>query len=118
MKVWRDIEEKGLEIIRRASIFLAALAIKQNSSHIAIEILSTIKEARYMHVRCLKIVAYTDLKRFTDIVPLIRSSLEQDRPNGRKECFFNDVVCIQSTTFLAKKLRTIHCHIICVIFLD
>lgn len=57
-----------------------------------------------MHVRCLKIVAYTDLKRFTDIVPIIRSSLEQDKPNGRKEYFFNDVVCIQSTTFFSKEI--------------
>lgn len=101
MKVWREIEEKGLEVIRRASIFLAALAIKQDSPHIAIEILSTIKEGRYMHVRCLKVLAYTDLKRFIDIVPIIRSSLEQDKPNAKKENFFSDVVCIQSTTFLA-----------------
>ncbi|XP_071567711.1 pentatricopeptide repeat-containing protein 2, mitochondrial [Temnothorax nylanderi] len=92
LKVWREIDEKGYMIMRRATTFLAALAIKQNLSHIAIEILSSIKEARYIHIRCLKIVAYTDLKRFTEIVPILRASLEHDRPNSKKECYFRDVI--------------------------
>lgn len=80
--------------MRRATTFLAALAIKQNSSHIAIEILSSLREARYIQIRCLKILAYTDLKRFTEIVPMFRASLEHDRPNAQKESYFIDVVCI------------------------
>lgn len=96
MKVWREIEEKGYMIMRRATTFLAALAIKQNSPHIATEILSSVKEARYMLVRCLKVLAYTDLNRFTEIVPILRSSLEHDRPNGVKEAYFGDIVCIYS----------------------
>jgi len=95
LKLWKELEEKGHMIMRRATTFLAALAIKQNSSHIAIEILSTIKEARYIDIRCLKVLAYTDLKRFTEIVPILRTSLEHDRPNAQKECYFRDVVCIQ-----------------------
>lgn len=79
--------------MRRASTFLTALAINQNSSHIAIEILTTIKESRYIDVRCLKVLAYADLKRFTEIVPLFRKSLEADRPNIHKESYFRDVVC-------------------------
>lgn len=80
--------------MRRATSFLAALAIKQNAPHIAIEILSSIREARYIQIRCLKIVAYTHLQRYTDIVPILRTTLEHDRPNTLKEVYFTDVVCI------------------------
>lgn len=96
MKAWKEVEEKGYMVMRRATTFLAALAIKQNSPHIAIEILSSIREARYMLVRCLKVSAFTDLNRFTEIVPILRSSLEHDRPTTVKEAYFSDVVCIYS----------------------
>ncbi|XP_012216791.1 pentatricopeptide repeat-containing protein 2, mitochondrial [Linepithema humile] len=92
LTLWKELNEKGCQIMRRASTFVAALAIKQNSPHIAIEILSTLKEARYIDVRCLKVVAYTDLKRFTEIVPILRASIEHDRPHLRKECYFVDVI--------------------------
>ncbi|EFN61442.1 Pentatricopeptide repeat-containing protein 2 [Camponotus floridanus] len=92
LKVWREINDKGFTFMRRASTFLTALAINQNSSHIAVEILTTIKESRYIDVRCLKVLAYADLKRFTEIVPLFRKSLEVDRPNIQKESYFTDVI--------------------------
>ncbi|KYQ58166.1 Pentatricopeptide repeat-containing protein 2 [Trachymyrmex zeteki] len=92
LKIWKELDDKGYMIMRRATTFLAALAIKQNSSHIAIEILSSLREARYIQIRCLKILAYTDLKRFTEIVPMFRASLEHDRPNAQKESYFIDVI--------------------------
>ncbi|KAL0112827.1 hypothetical protein PUN28_012234 [Cardiocondyla obscurior] len=92
LNLWRELDEKGLIIMRRATTFLAALAIKQNAAHIAIEILGTLREARYIHIRCLKVVAYTKLKRFTEIVPILRASLEHDRPNAQKENYFKDVI--------------------------
>ncbi|KYM94058.1 PREDICTED: pentatricopeptide repeat-containing protein 2, mitochondrial-like [Cyphomyrmex costatus] len=92
LKLWKELDEKGHIIMRRATTFLSALAIKQNSPHIAIEILSTIREARYIQIRCLKVVAYTNLKRFTEIVPILRASLEHDRPNAPKEGYFKDVI--------------------------
>lgn len=92
LNVWREINDKGFIFIRRASTFLTALAINQNASHIAIEILTTIKESRYIDVRCLKVLAYANLKRFTEIVPLFRKSLEVDRPNIQKESYFKDVI--------------------------
>jgi len=92
LKNWREIQEKGHIIMRRATTFLAALAIKQNSPHIAVEILTSVKEARYIHIRCLKVLAYTELKRFTEIVPILRASLEYDRPNANKESYFRDVI--------------------------
>lgn len=91
--------------MRRASTFLTALTLKQNASHIAIEIVTSIKEARYIDVRCLKVAAYTDLKRFTEIVPTFRASLEQDRPNAMKECYFKDVVCIKFETYSIQSIN-------------
>lgn len=92
LHLWKEIDEKGHTIMRRATSFLAALAIKQASPHIAVEILSSIRMARYIHVRCLKVSAYTDLNRFTEIVPILRASLEHDRPNVNKESYFGDVI--------------------------
>ncbi|XP_029177136.1 pentatricopeptide repeat-containing protein 2, mitochondrial-like [Nylanderia fulva] len=92
LDLWREINDKGFTFMRRASTFLTALAIKQNSPHIAIEIVTSMRESRYIDVRCLKVLAYTDLKRFTEIVPIFRTSLEFDRPNTQKESYFKDVI--------------------------
>lgn len=94
LNIWKELNEKGYEFLRKATTFLTALAIKQNAPHIAIEIISTIRMVRYIDVRCLKIVAYTELKRFTEIVPILRMSLENDRLTAPKESYFQDVVCI------------------------
>ncbi|XP_072746083.1 pentatricopeptide repeat-containing protein 2, mitochondrial [Anoplolepis gracilipes] len=92
LNLWKEINDKGIPILRRASTFLTALALNQNSVHIAIEILSAIRESRYIDIRCLKVLAYTALKRFTEIVPIFRKSLEFDNPNGQKEKYFKDVI--------------------------
>jgi len=92
LDLWREMNDKGFKFMRRASTFLTALAIKQNSPHIAIEIVTSMRESRYIDVRCLKVLAYTDLKRFTEIVPILRTSLEFDRPNAHKETYFKDVI--------------------------
>jgi len=86
--------QKGYEFMRKTTTFLAALAIKQDAPHIAIEIMSTIRVSRYIDVRCLKVMAYTELKRFTEIVPILRMSLENDK-EVLKEAYFYDVVYIQ-----------------------
>ncbi|XP_050460443.1 pentatricopeptide repeat-containing protein 2, mitochondrial-like [Cataglyphis hispanica] len=92
LNLWKEIKDKGFTFMRRASTFLIALAINQNSSHIAIEILTSIREARYIDIRCLKVLAFADLKRFTEIVPIFRKSLEFDNPNVMKEKYFKDVI--------------------------
>lgn len=94
LNIWKELNDKGFTFMRRASTFLIALAINQNASHIAIEILTTIRESRYIDVRCLKVLAYAEMKKFTEIVPLFRKSLELDKPNLHKESYFKDVVCI------------------------
>ncbi|EFN89107.1 Pentatricopeptide repeat-containing protein 2 [Harpegnathos saltator] len=92
LDIWKDLIGKGFVFMRRAATFLTALAINQNMPHIAIEIVTSIKESRYIDIRCLKVSAYTELKRFTEIVPIFRTSLEYDRPNSQKECYFKDVI--------------------------
>lgn len=104
--------------MRRATAFLAALAIKQNAPQIAIEILSTIREARYIQIRCLKVLAYTDLQRFTEIVPIFRTTLEYDRPDALKEVYFKDVVCIYYKVFIQQHNVCTYCHILSALYLQ
>ncbi|XP_050456747.1 pentatricopeptide repeat-containing protein 2, mitochondrial-like isoform X2 [Cataglyphis hispanica] len=92
LNLWNEINAKGFTFQRRASTFLAALAINQDSSHIAIEILTSIKEVRYIDIRCLKVMAFKNLKRFTAIVPIFKKSLDFDKLNVRKEKYFRDVI--------------------------
>ncbi|KAL6418765.1 hypothetical protein ACFW04_011803 [Cataglyphis niger] len=92
LNLWNEINAKGFTFQRRASTFLAALAINQDSSHIAIEILTSIKKVRYIDIRCLKVMAFKDLKRFTEIVPIFKKSLDFDKPNVQKEKYFRDVI--------------------------
>ncbi|XP_032686668.1 pentatricopeptide repeat-containing protein 2, mitochondrial-like isoform X2 [Odontomachus brunneus] len=91
LSIWKEFINDEY-YVRRATSLLAALAINQNMAHIAIEIITTIRQARYIDVRCLKVAAYTNLKRFTEIVPIFRTSLDQDKPNNQKECYFKDVI--------------------------
>ena len=105
--------------MRRATTFLSALAINQNSPHIAIEILSTIKEVRYIHIRNLKVLAYTNLKRFTEIVPIFRASLERDRSYAPKENYCKDVVCILFIQFLfSNYVYVIYMHVLFLLYLQ
>jgi len=98
LDIWTDVTRKGYELMRKTITFLTALAVKQNAPDIAIEIISTIRRSRYIDVRCLKVMAYTDLKKFTEIVPILRMSLEDDTRDV-KEVYFYDVVCIQFILF-------------------
>jgi pentatricopeptide repeat domain-containing protein 2 len=95
LDIYKEIVQKEFKWASRKSIvFLAALAIKQNVPHIAVEIISTIRPSRYIDVKCLKIMAYADLKKFDETVPILRMSLENDQSTV-KDIFFYDVVCIQ-----------------------
>lgn len=77
--------------IRKVITFLAGLALKQNSPEIALELLSLIK-TRYIDSRCLKILTYSKLNRFNDVMFLLKKSLEGNYKI--KETYFSDVVCI------------------------
>lgn len=77
---------------RRAISLLATLAIKQGAPHVALEILSNIKNIRTIDVRCIKLLAYTHLEKFVEIIPVLRRTFEYLTPDGRKEVYFYDVI--------------------------
>lgn len=78
--------------MRKATTFAAALAINQNAPHIAMEILSGVKQQNYMTVRNLKAIALTDLGRPDDVLPILRSVLEIDDPTQKKHTFTEEVL--------------------------
>lgn len=80
--------------MRRTATFIAGLALKQNSPHIALEIVSTLREQQYLTVRNIKTQAYAELDRPEDAIPILRSILEIDdvAGGGIKQTFVRDVV--------------------------
>lgn len=81
--------------MRRAATFAAGLAIAQNASDVALEILSTVRQQNYMTVRNLRVLALSQLGRADDTLPILRSVLEMNDPNvQRMHTFTCDVVSI------------------------
>lgn len=91
-KLWSEILENGHQPMRRAIAFAAALAVSQNSPHIAIEIISSLQKHNYVTLRNLKVLALTDLGRFEDVLPLLRSVLEMDGRSNIKHTYCEDVI--------------------------
>lgn len=92
LDLWKEVTAQGIHFQRRGITFICGLAINQNAAYIATEILSTIREPRYIDIRCLKVLAYAKMDKFMEIIPIFRSSLEYDRPHTRKEFYFSDVI--------------------------
>ncbi|KAH0946335.1 hypothetical protein HN011_003157 [Eciton burchellii] len=89
LDMYKEMLQKDFKWTRKTLTFLAALAIKQNVPHIAVEIISTIRMSRYIDVRCLTIMAYADLKKFDEIVSILRMSLDDQTV---KDIYFYDVI--------------------------
>lgn len=49
------MNERGHLPLRRATVFMAALALNQNNPHASLEIISTLPNQQYVHVRCIKV---------------------------------------------------------------
>ncbi|XP_046403945.1 pentatricopeptide repeat-containing protein 2, mitochondrial-like [Ischnura elegans] len=92
MNVWKKMLELGHTPVRRAITFAAALAVNQNSPHVAIEILSCTQQPNYVTVRNLKIAALADLGRVEDAFPILRNVIETDVPDQKKQTFSKDVL--------------------------
>ncbi|XP_071454606.1 pentatricopeptide repeat-containing protein 2, mitochondrial-like [Hetaerina americana] len=91
MNAWKKMLELGHTPVRRAVTFAAALAINQNSPHIALEILSCTQHPNYITVRNLKVAALADLGRASDALPILRHIIETDVPEQTKQTFTMDV---------------------------
>lgn len=53
--LWAKLQEAGHEPMRKAVTFAAALAINQQASHIALEILADVTRQNYVSIRNLKV---------------------------------------------------------------
>lgn len=100
-KLWNEQQEAGHNPIRKTITFFAANAINQNSPHIALEVITSVRNQSYVTLRNLKVVALCDLGRIQDALPLLRSVLSYDKPSSNnvisKQTYCRDVV----STFLA-----------------
>ena len=78
--------------MRKSVTFLAGLALNQNAPHIALEVISSVKQQNYMTVRNIKAQALADLGRYEDVLPILRAVLEIDNPLDQKHTFSEDVI--------------------------
>jgi pentatricopeptide repeat domain-containing protein 2 len=94
--LWNDQQEAGHSPIRKTITFFAANAINQNSPHIALEVITSVRNQTYVTLRNLKVVALCDLGRIEDALPLLRSVLSVDQPLSggpiTKQTYCRDVV--------------------------
>lgn len=91
-KLWKDLAEVGHIPMRKAATFAAGLALEQNAPDIALEILSTIKDQFYVTVRNLKVMAYAELDRPGNAIPILRNSLNGDDPVFKKRTFIKKAI--------------------------
>lgn len=95
-KLWSDQQEAGHSPIRKTITFFAANAINQNSPHIALEVITSVRNQSYVTLRNIKVVALCDLGRIFDALPLLRSVLSVDQPMSGgpvvKQTYCRDVI--------------------------
>lgn len=95
-KLWSEQQEAGHSPIRKTITFFAANAINQNSPHIALEVITSVRNQLYVTLRNIKVVALCDLGRIIDALPLLRSVLSLDQPMSSgpvvKQTYCRDVI--------------------------
>lgn len=85
--LWKEATSAGALPVRRAVAFFAALALKQNSPHVALEVVANLRQHHYITIRTIKVLALAQLKRFDDAFPIVRAVLELDNPMANKQTF-------------------------------
>lgn len=76
-QLWKELNDVGHIPMRKATTFAAALALAQNEPHVALEIVGTVRQQSYMTVRNIRVLALAQLGRADDVLPVLRSVLEQ-----------------------------------------
>ncbi|OQV19730.1 putative Pentatricopeptide repeat-containing protein 2, mitochondrial [Hypsibius exemplaris] len=82
-------------VMRKAVAYAADLALKNNDAAGCLEMLTIAQNQSYVTIRNLKALALTRLDRLDDVLPIMRSVLEQDVSYGLKRVyasFFGDVI--------------------------
>lgn len=80
LNLFDSAEEYGLFINRRIIMFAAALALKQNQPHIALELLLRADSVTHISICSMKVIALCELDRIEDALPLLRSLIQIDLP--------------------------------------
>lgn len=78
---------------------MAYLALKQGEPHVALEVVSIVRQQNYLTVRTIKALAFAASKRYDDVVPILRSVLEVDNPMSNKQTFPNSMIEELKTAF-------------------
>ncbi|GAV00062.1 hypothetical protein RvY_10965 [Ramazzottius varieornatus] len=90
--------DSNIPVVRKAVAFAAHLALKIKDPAQALELLSVAQNPQYVTIRNLKALALTRLDRVEDVLPLLKSVLEQEnafsgRPRSAlQSSFFRDVL--------------------------
>jgi hypothetical protein len=90
--LWKELHEAGHFPMRRATTFMAHLALRQGAPHIALEVVSIVKQQNYLTIRTIKALAFAASMRYDDVVPILRSVLEVDNPMANKQTFPNSAI--------------------------
>lgn len=90
--IWHTSIERGHIPLRRAGTFFAALALKHDQAPVALEILMNLKGQNYVSVRALKLLALANLKRFDDLLPILRTILDMSNSSMGKQTIPGDVI--------------------------
>ncbi|CAK9801562.1 Pentatricopeptide repeat-containing protein 2, mitochondrial [Anthophora plagiata] len=92
LNIWKK-EYQSMKPSVRSSSMMAYLAIRNNASEAALEILSVVEKEQSISVRCLKILAYLNLQRYLQIIPLLRVAIERtDATSVYRPTYFADVI--------------------------
>ncbi|XP_076234794.1 pentatricopeptide repeat-containing protein 2, mitochondrial [Calliopsis andreniformis] len=89
---WKSLVNNSIRTSCRCNSLLAGLALKQNAPEISLEILGMVERPHFVDVRCLKILVFMTLKKYVQIIPIFKSTLEQEITSQNKQTYFSDVI--------------------------
>ncbi|XP_031836580.1 pentatricopeptide repeat-containing protein 2, mitochondrial [Nomia melanderi] len=88
---WKELMHQGIKPSARGTSLLAYLAINQNSPELALETLCAIQNQKLASVVSLKCLACTYLKRYVNLITLIKPIVFNDQIVMRRN-FFKEVL--------------------------
>ncbi|KAG5680852.1 hypothetical protein PVAND_010333 [Polypedilum vanderplanki] len=105
-KIWHNAVQAGHTPLRRAACFFSALALNHQQPFVALEVLSNLKGQNYVSVRAIKLLALAEMKRFDDIIPILRSILDMANPMARKQTIPENILEQLRKSFEINKSNT------------
>lgn len=91
-EIMKAADEKSSMLPARTLFFIAALALNQNRPELAVELTTQYARPNYITIRCIRLIAFAQLKRFDDIIAILNQSSIVDSANGNKFSYFSDTV--------------------------